>query len=309
MVVATNRATLRFDGQVAVVTGVTSGLGRGYALELARRGATVVGSIRPGTEDGSSAREVREIARGEGLELELAPADAAVEAQASALVTNAIRRHGRLDVLVNNAGYNVPGPIQDGTTEQLRAMIDVALMGTFWTMVPALRHMREQGFGRIVNTVSGAAMFGASGAFAYSACKGAIQSMSRSAALDNTDLDIRINMISPIAVTALSPGYQDIHPDLDDDRMSVDRVLPAVVYLAHRTCALNGHTLHAGAGRVAVAGSFVARGWGSDTLTAEDVAAHIADICDESEIFPLSDRLAQYELVPKSTEDFARWRQ
>src|SRR5689334_17070872 len=138
MVVPPNRAPLRFDGQVAVVTGVLSGLGRGYALELARRGATVVGSVRPGSEDGSEAWGLREVARAEGLEFELAPADAAVEAQASALVTEAIRRHGRLDVLVNNAGYNVPGPIQEGTTEQLRAMIDVALMGTFWTMVPAL---------------------------------------------------------------------------------------------------------------------------------------------------------------------------
>jgi len=300
-------AQLRFDGQVAVVTGVGSGLGHGYALELARRGATVVGSVRPGGENGPGADELRRVARSEGLDLELVAADSASEEQATRLVTGAVDRHGRIDVLINNAGYNVPGAIHDGTTEQLRAMLDVALMGTFWTMVPALANMRARGSGRIVNTVSGAGMFPASGAFAYSACKGAIQAMSRSAALDNADLDVGINMISPIAVTTLSPDYRGIHPDLDADRMSVARVLPAVVYLCHPSCKLRGQTLHAAAGRVAIAGTFVARGWGSDTLTAEDIGGHINEICDESEIFVLHDRLAQYELIPKRAEDFARW--
>jgi NAD(P)-dependent dehydrogenase (short-subunit alcohol dehydrogenase family) len=306
--VTTGTAPLRFDGQVALVTGATSGLGRGHAIELARRGANVVGTVHAGGGAAHHAgEEVRELAQREGLAIELVPADLSIEEDARGIVTDTIDRHGRLDVLVNNAGYNIPGPIQVGSTSQLRAMIDVHLMGTFWTMVPALTHMRARGTGRIVNTVSGAGMFGRADSFAYASSKAAIQAMSRCAAFDNADVDVRVNMFSPIAVTPLSPGYTDLHPDLDADRMSVERVVPALVYLAHPACALNGQTLHAAGGRVAVAGSYVARGWGSDTLTAEDVAAHIGDICDTTDVLVLRDLPHQYDYIPKRSDDFARW--
>jgi NAD(P)-dependent dehydrogenase (short-subunit alcohol dehydrogenase family) len=305
MTMATGSAgELRFDGQVAVVTGATSGLGRCYALELARRGAVVVGTSR--APDGGVA-SVTAQAAAEGLDLHIVQADVSVEAEASGLVLDAISVHGRVDVLVNNAGSAWVGPIQEGSTAQLRAMLDVHLMSTFWTMMPALAHMRRRGTGRIANTVSGVGMFGRTGSFAYAAAKGAIQAMTRCAAIDNADHDIGINAISPIAATPMSPSYLEIDPELDHDRMSVERIVPALVYLAHPSCRLRGQVLHAAGGRVAVAGAFMGRGWGSDTLTAEDVGVHIGEICDLTDVLVLRDSLHQYDFIPKRPADFAAW--
>lgn len=247
-------------------------------------------------------------ASAEGLDLHVVPADMTVEAEATGLVLDAINGHGRVDVLINNAGAAWVEPIQESSTAKLRAMLDVHLMGTFWTMLPALEHMRQRGTGRIVNTVSGVGLFGRTGTFAYAAAKAAVQAMNRCAVLDNADVEgLRINAISPIAATPMSPGYQTIHPELDADRMSVTRVVPALVYLAHQSCRLNGQVLHAAGGRVALAGTFVARGWGSDTLTAEDVASHIDEICDLTDVLVLRDSLEQYDYIPKRPADFTAW--
>jgi NAD(P)-dependent dehydrogenase (short-subunit alcohol dehydrogenase family) len=310
MTITSRPATgLRFDGQIAVITGATSGLGRGYALELARRGATVVGtSHRRNAAVPDEVAVLTAQASAEGLDLHIVPADMTVEAEATALVLDTISGYGRVDILVNNAGAAWVAPIQEGSTEQLRAMLDVHLMGTFWTMLPALAHMRQRGMGRIVNTVSGVGLFGRAGTFAYAAAKGAVQALNRCAALDNADVDgIRINAITPIAVTPMSGEFQTIHPELDADRMSVTRVLPALVYLAHESCRLNGQVLHAAGGRVALAGTFVTRGWGSDTLTAEDVARHIDQICDLTDVLVLQGALEQYDYIPKRPADFAAW--
>jgi NAD(P)-dependent dehydrogenase (short-subunit alcohol dehydrogenase family) len=292
------RSPLRFDGQVAIVTGGATGLGRSYVRELARRGAVVVSASR--FEAGPDA-DLAERARVEVVEV-----DVTDEAQATRLVEDVVARHGRLDVLVNNAGTAWVAPIQDGSTEQLQAMIEVHLMGTFWTMRAALPHMRARGTGRIVNTASGVALFGRTGSFAYAAAKGAVQSMTRCAALDNADVDVKVNAISPIAATPMAPSFESIDPLLDAARMSVARVAPVVAYLAHPTCTFSGRVLHAAGGRVARAEMVMARGWGSETLTAEDVADHLAEIDDLTGALALEDSLDQYEHIPRQGRDFAQ---
>jgi NAD(P)-dependent dehydrogenase (short-subunit alcohol dehydrogenase family) len=296
---------LRFDGRVAVVTGATSGLGRAYALELARRGATVVATSRP---NASGAAAMEATAREKDLDIQVVPVDVTVETEATALVLDTVQQYGQLDVLVNNAGAGWVGALHDGSTAQLRAMLDVHLMATFWTMLPALGHMRARGRGRIVNTVSGTGMFPRAGTFAYAAAKAAVQAMTRSAALDNSDLDIGINAISPIAATPMSPTYTEVHPALDDERMSVHRVVPALVFLAHPSCRLTGEVWHAAGGRVARAGYYVSRGWGSDTLTAEDVAQHVEQICDVGQPLVLQNSWQQYDYIPKGPDDYEAWR-
>ena len=301
-------AQIRFDGRVALVTGGTSGLGRAHVLELARRGATVLAVSRSISDSDSDARrELLADASTENLAISVLSADVSDEASASGLVEATVAEHGRLDILINNAGSAWLAPIQDGTTEQLRAMIDVHLMGTFWTMVPALRHMRRQGSGRIVNTVSGVGLFGRAGSFAYATAKGGVHAMTRCAALDNAEVDIKVNAICPIAATPMAPSFESIDPRLDAGRMSVERVAPVVAYLAHASCSFTGRAFHAAGGRVARTEGVVARGWGSDTLTAEDVAAHLGEIADMNGALAFDDSRDQYAHVPKQSSDFAQW--
>lgn len=297
---------LRFDGQVAIVTGGSSGLGRSYLQELARRGAVVMSASRAEKDGGAAQPHLDADPAGPGR-VEAAEVDVTDETQVTRLVEDVVARHGRLDVLVNNAGTAWVAPIQDGSTEQLRAMIDVHLMGTFWTMRAALPHMRARGTGRIVNTASGVALFGRREAFAYAAAKGAIQSMTRCAALDNADVDVKVNAISPIAATPMAPSFESIDPLLDAQRMSVEHIAPVVAYLAHPTCTFSGRTLHAAGGRVARAEMVMARGWGRETLTAEDVADHLAEIDDLTGALVLEDSLDQYAHIPRRASDFAQW--
>jgi NAD(P)-dependent dehydrogenase (short-subunit alcohol dehydrogenase family) len=276
--------------------------------ELARRGAVVVSASRSEKRrDGGSTPPYFDADPARGGRVEAMEVDVTDEALATSLVEDVIARHGRLDVLVNNAGTAWVAPIQEGSTEQLRAMIEVHLMGTFWTMRAALPHMRAVGTGRIVNSASGVALFGRTGSFAYAAAKGAIQSMTLCAALDNADVDVKVNAISPIAETPMSGSFESIDPLLDAKRMSVERVAPVVAYLAHPMCLLSGRVLHAAGGRVARAEPVMSRGWGSETLTAEDVADHLAEIDDLTGALVLEDSGDQYAHIPRSGSDFVQW--
>jgi meso-butanediol dehydrogenase / (S,S)-butanediol dehydrogenase / diacetyl reductase len=166
-----------FAGKVALVTGATRGIGRAVAEELARRGARLVLT-------GRSADRLAEVAR-LGPDVATLPLDLTAPGAAEAAVTAALDRWGRLDVLVNNAGVLFKGSAPDCTDEEWERTFALNVTALFRLSRAAVRVMRPQGSGVIVNVASDWALVGARGALAYAASKGAVAQITRSMALDH----------------------------------------------------------------------------------------------------------------------------
>ena len=292
--------TCRFDGRVALVTGAAAGLGRQYALDLARRGARVMINDLARHEDGTpKARRFAEELAAEGLDVAYDTGNLGVEADAAAAVEHTVATFGKIDILVNNAGNGIPGAVQDVRTEDFLASLNVHVLGMFWTMRQALGHMRGQDYGRIINTASALGAFGLANSFPYVTCKSAILGMTKAAALDNLDKNIRINTISPVAYTQMGTGYTNIDPRFTEEKLHVARVSPVVLFLAHEICAVSGEAISAGGGRAARIFTATTRGYASDTLSCEELFEHRDAVFDTSEYFILKSSLEQYALIPQ----------
>jgi NAD(P)-dependent dehydrogenase (short-subunit alcohol dehydrogenase family) len=268
---------VRFDGRVAIITGAGGGLGRSHAIELARRGAQVLVNDLGGTLDGSGSsvsaadRVVEEITASGGVAVANHDTVATVEG-GEAIVNAALSAFGRIDVVVNNAGilrdkafHKMDGPMID-------AVIDVHLKGAFYVSQPAFRLMREQGYGRIVNTTSASGLFGNFGQANYGAAKAGLAGLNRVLALEGAGHGIKVNAIAPIAATRMTA---DILGELAA-RVSPDTVSPLVAYLAHEDCAVSGHVYSVAGGRIAR--MFVAETEGVvlGENTAEAIAEHLS---------------------------------
>lgn len=292
-------ADLSFHGRVAVVTGAASGLGLSHARALAERGARVLLNDIARRGDGTIAAEAEASQlRSEGYDVHACDRNVGVESDVELMIKEAINRWGRLDILVNNAGNSIAGRIQDVQTEDLRTVLEVHLMGMFWSMRAALQNMREQDYGRIINTASALGAFGAPDALPYVTAKAAILGLSRAASLDNRDRNIRINTICPVAYTPMAKPYFDAHPELDTRRLDPSAVSPVVVYLAHETCGLDGEILSVAAGRVARIFTATVPGFAASPLTAEAVADNLSEVLDVSQFTIPGSSIEQYALQP-----------
>ena len=251
---------LRFDGRTAVVTGAggNPSLGRAHALLLGARGANVVVNDigrdpeTPGYSGSASAQAVAEEIRALGGNAVADVHSVATEDGAAAIIQTALDAFGGVDILVNNAGISIAAPFDEMSSRDFRRHIDINLMGPIWTCRAAWPHLRAKGYGRIVNTTSGA-LAGFTWLAAYGTSKGGLLSLTRSLAAEGASLGIKANAINPGAFTRMvaaqqeptSPMYKHASENLPPELVS-----PVVAFLAHETCPVTGECIDAVGGEV-----------------------------------------------------------
>ncbi|MGH9084395.1 MAG: SDR family oxidoreductase, partial [Acidimicrobiales bacterium] len=263
---------LGFDGKVAIITGAGGGLGRSHALDLARRGALIVVNDLGGAADGtgsseSAAQKVVDEIKAAGGEAVANYDSVATPEGGQAIVQSAVDTFGRVDIIINNAGILRDTSFKNMTPDQLNPVLDVHLRGAFYVTQPAWQLMRDQGYGRIVNTSSGAGIFGNFGQTNYGAAKMGLVGFTRVLAIEGAKNNIKANAIAPVARTRmtediLGPAAEKLAPEL---------VTPVVTYLAHEDCPVSGEVYSVGGGRVARVFIGVTPGIFDANLTAESV--------------------------------------
>lgn len=225
------------DGQVALVTGASMGIGRDLALALAGAGAAVAVAAR-------STRQcdelVDEIERAGGRAATV-PLDLTERASIDRAVASTVERFGRIDILVNNAGLGTNHDAVDATEEEWDALFDVNVRGLFFACQSAGRRMVAQGYGRIVNMSSQAGLVGIRRHAAYSASKAAVIGLTKVLALEWGPHGVTVNAVAPTFIRTPGTAERLDQPDFLADvlaRIPVGRVgttsdvAGAVLYLA-----------------------------------------------------------------------------
>ena len=240
-----------FDGQVAIVTGAGHGLGRQHALQLAARGARVVVNDLGGTVDGTGAdagpaQQVADEINAAGGEAVADTSSVASQAGGEAIVQTALDAFGRVDIVVNNAGILRDKAFHNLTADLLDPVLQVHLYGAFWVTLPAWKLMREQNYGRVINTTSAAGLFGNFGQTNYGAAKMGLVGFTKALAQEGRKRNVLANVIAPGARTRMT---EDLLGPMADS-LDPEAVTPVVVYLASDQCDVTGQILSVAGGRV-----------------------------------------------------------
>jgi len=203
----------RFDGKVAVITGAASGIGEATAHRLCEEGASVVLVDRQQDQLDAVVAALGDVATG-------VCADVRADTAAASAVDAAIERHGRLDVLVNNAGISVFGHVDELRDDQWERVMDVNVNAVFKMCRTALPHLIASG-GSVVNTCSISGLLADPGLIAYNTSKGALLNFTRSLALDHAADGIRVNSVCPGGVATPM-----LKPTLDKWASEYERLIP-----------------------------------------------------------------------------------
>lgn len=194
------------SGKVALVTGASSGIGAGIALELARAGATVALAARRADRLAGVVAEIEALG---GKALALA-GDMTVEAEAVKAVEDTVAQLGRIDILINSAGVMQAGGIENVDFEEYRRVFDINVFGTLYCSSAAVKHMLAQGGGDIVNITSLAGRKGGPQTSAYSASKHAVNAMTDAMRQELGDRNIRVSILMPGATrTEVAEGISN----------------------------------------------------------------------------------------------------
>ena len=280
-----------FENRTVIVTGAGNGLGKAYALDLGSRGAKVVVNDLGGAVDGSGSGStpadevVNEIIANGGEAVANYDSVASKEGGES-IVQTAIDNFGTVDAVVNNAGILRDKSFAKMEEEDLNAIIDVHLKGTFFVCQPAFIQMKEQGYGRFVNVSSPSGLFGNFGQLNYGAAKMGIVGLTNVLAIEGAKYNIKANVIAPNAATRMT---EELFGEDMSKLLTVDNITPLVVYLSSEQCEVTHEIFSAGGGRFARIGISTDVGYFNASAKAEDIFANIGEIRDLSNpIYPTS---------------------
>ena len=280
--------------RVIVVTGAGGGLGREYALTLAKEGASVVvndlGGVRDGTGAGHSMADqvVAEIKDGGGRAV--ANYDSVADAAGAAnIVKTALDEFGKIDGIVSNAGILRDGTFHKMTDEAWDSVLKVHLYGGYNVIRAAWPHFREQGFGRVVVATSTSGLFGNFGQANYSAAKLGLVGLINTLAQEGAKYNIKANALAPIAATRMT---EDILPPEVFKKLTPEYVAPVVAYLCTEEVPDSGSIFIVGGGKVQRTALFQNKGVTFDHVpTVDEVAEHWSTIDDLSSPEPAAFKL------------------